>query len=268
MLASCSMFQQKQREGVAVELNGQSLTFTELDAITRSATSSADSAAMVEAYIYQWAADILEYVEARDRADAEIEKLVEDYRRSLYVHAYEQKLVARHRPKQWPDSLVERIYNEQKAQLKLHESVVKGVMLIVPKGTPKLEHVKGWLNNLSEANIEKIEKYAFQYATGYEYFPNQWRPINHILLRLPLETNTLEERIGRNRQVVLEDSVSVYILQVSDKHLSGETMPMDYARENIEQILCNEWQIGFMENERRSLYDDAVRYNKLKRYEK
>lgn len=268
-LVGCSKWQHRPSAGIAVELNGQSLTFADLDEITRSATSSEDSAAMADAYIYQWATDILEYAEARDRASSEIERLVEDYRRSLYIHAYEQKMIARHRPKAWPDSVVENVYAQHQDQLRLHESIVKGVLLIVPQGTPKIDQMKTWMGRLTDANIEKIEKYAFQYATGYEYFPTQWRSINQILLRLPLETNILEEHISHNKQqIVLEDTTSVYVLQITDKRLSGDVMPLEYARENIEQILINNWQIGFLKNERKSLYDDAVRFNKLKRYER
>jgi len=268
MLAGCTWVQPKHQDGVAVELDGRSLSFAELDDITRSATSPADSAQMAETYIYQWATDILEYDEARDRANEDIERLVEDYRRSLYIHDYEQKLIARHQPKQWPDSVVENIYAQQQNHLRLRESIVKGVLLVVPQGAPKINYLKNWLGHLTDANIEKIEKYAFQYASGYEYFPNQWRSINQIIMHLPLQTNTLEERLTRGGQIVMEDSMSVYILQVTDKRMSGEIMPLDYAREDIQQILLNDWQVGFMKNERRSMYDKAVRFNKLKRYER
>jgi len=267
MLASCSLWQPKHREGVVAEVNGQSLTCAELAEITRAATSSEDSAVMAEAYIYQWAADILEYAEARDRANEEIDRLVEDYRRSLYIHAYEQKIVARHRPKQWADTLVERIYKQQQSQLRLTESIVKGVLVIVPKGTPKIDQLKSWLYKLTDANIEKIEKYAFQYATGYEYFPAQWCSVNQVILRLPLESNILEERMDKNKQIVLEDSISVYVLQITDKCHSGDVMPIEYAREKIEQILFTQWQVEYMQEERKKMYEEALRFNKLKRYE-
>jgi len=268
MLASCSQWQSKHREGVAVELNGQALTFEQLDEIARSAQTSEDSAAMVNAYIYQWATDILEYEEARDREAADLEQLVEDYRRTLYIHEYEQKLVARHQPKQWPDSVVERVYEAQKEHMLLKESIVKGVLLIVPQGAPKIANLKSWLSKLNEANIEKVEKYAFQYATGYEYFPTQWRTSTQIILRLPLETNMLDERLSKNSQITVEDSTSVYILQIIDKRLSGDIMPLDLARENINQWLLNDWKIAFLKNERQQLFDEAVRYDKLKRYDK
>jgi len=268
MLASCSMLEKKHREGVAVELNGQTLSYEQLDEITRSALTSEDSAALVDAYIYQWATDILEYAEAKDRASEELEQLVEDYRRTLYIHAYEQKLIARHQPSVFPDSVVERVYAQHKDHMRLKESIVQGVLLIVPQGAPKIDHLRSWLQKLNDANIEKIEKYAFQYASGYEYFPNQWRSSTQIILRLPLETNTLDEKLGKQSQIVVEDSTSVYILQVTDKCLSGDIMPLDYAQESIQQMLLNDWKIGFMKNERQELYDNALRRDKLKRYDK
>jgi len=268
MLAGCSMWQPKHREGVAVELNGQELTFTQLDEITRNAQSTEDSAARADAYIFQWASDILEYTEAQDRASADLESLVEDYRRTLYIHEYEQKMVARHQPKNWPDSLVERIYEQQKEQMRLKETILKGVLLVVPQGTPKIAQMKSWLTHLTDDNIEKIEKYAFQYATGYEYFPTQWYTSNQIILRLPLQNNFLEEKLSKNNQIVIEDSTSVYVLQITDKRLVGDIMPIECARENIEQLLLNDWKINFLKKERQQLFDAAQRYDKLKRYER
>jgi len=268
MLASCTLWQPKHREGVAVELNGQTLTFEQLDEITRSAQSSEDSTAMANAYIYQWATDILEYAEARDRASVELDQLVEDYRRTLYIHSYEQNLVTRYQPASFPDSVVEHIYEQCKEHMRLQESLVKGVLLVVPQNTPKIDHLKSWLKNLNDQNIEKIEKYAFQYASGYEYFPHQWYSTTQIILRLPLETNILDERLNKQSQIVVEDSTSVYVLQITDKRLTGDIVPLEYAREDIHQMLLNDWKIEFLKNERQQLYDEAVRYDKLKRYDK
>lgn len=266
-LASCSLVQTDPRESVVAEVNGQTLTQEQLAMVTASAANAEDSAAMADTYIRQWATQILEYDEARDRADAEIEKMVEDYRRSLYVHEYEQRLVSRHQPKEWPDSMVDAVYTTNREQLLLREPIVKGVLLVVPQGAPKINYLKMWLKKLDGKNIEKIEKYAFQYATGYEYFPNEWRSANQIILRMPMETDMLSERMSGNNQVVLEDSSAVYILQVTDKRFVGDVMPKDYAKERIGQILLSHWQVGYLQQKRNDLYNEAVRFNKLKLYE-
>lgn len=267
-LTSCRWFDRQQTDGVVVSLKDKMLTEEELYAVTKNATTPEDSAQMAEAYIRQWSIRLLEYDEARDRADEEIERLVEDYRHSLYVHAYEQKLVSRHCPKHWPDTTVQRVYAENEERLRLREGIIRGVLLVVPQGAPNINKLQYWLTKLNDANIEKVEKYAYQYASGYEYFPNEWRPTNQVLLYLPVETDVFSKQISQRSQIVVEDSTSVYILQLTDKRMPGDLMPMEYAQETINEILRNQWQISFLEEYRNDLYKEAIRFNKLKRYEK
>lgn len=264
-LSACSVFHKQQIEGVVAEVDGQYLTCAELDDITR---GMADSAAVADAYIRQWATQIIEYSEAKDRASNELEAMVDDYRRSLYIHEYEQRLVTKYSPQVWQDSVVAAFYEQHQSRFVLRDNIVQGVLLIMPLKTPQLPNLKKWLTDLDEKNTEKIEKYAYRYASGYEYFPNEWKTTNQIALRLPIEPETLQHQMKRTNQIVLEDSISVYVLQLTDKHFIGEKMPLSYAREEIEQVLLNRWKVTFLQQRREELYKDAIRYNKLKIYEK
>lgn len=264
-LSACSLFYKKQVEGVAAEVNGQYLTYDELDEVTRDVE---DSAAVADAYIRHWATQILEYADAKDRTSEQLEVMVEDYRRSLYIHEYEQRMVAKYRPRAWHDSVVADFYEQQQSRFILRDNIVQGVFLVVPIKTPQLANLKKWLTNLDEKNTEKIEKYAYRYATGYEYFPNEWKTTNQITLRLPIESESLQQEMRHSNQIVVEDSTSVYVLQITDKHFIGEKMPLSYAREEIEEVLLNRWKVTFLQQRREELYKDALLYNKLKLYEK
>ena len=267
MLASCSLIPTEHRENVVAELNGHRLLQSELDQVVSSAQDAEDSIVMADNYIRQWATNILLYDEAQSRTSAELEALVAEYKRSLYVHEYEQRLVAKYQPKEWPDTLVQQVYETYQNRLQLRENIVQGVFMVVPKGTPQLDKLRTWLKKLTEQNVDKIEKYAFQYASGYELFPNEWKTVNQVLLFMPIEAENLEKQLHTKQQIEIEDSTSVYLLQVTDKHFVGETMPIEYARSAIEQILLNQWQVSYLEQNRNDLYDEAVRFNKLKRYE-
>ncbi|MCQ2311107.1 MAG: hypothetical protein MJZ64_05090 [Paludibacteraceae bacterium] len=266
-MSACGLLEKRQYDNVAAEVNGHQLTFAQLDEITQNAESAEDSAQMAETYIRQWATQILEYDEARDRETEEMKQLVEDYKRSLYVHVHEEKMVSRYCPKEWPDSVVAQVYAANQNRLRLRESIVKGVLVVVPKGTPKIDYLKKWMTKLNDANIEKIEKYAYQYASGYEYFPEEWYATNQLLLRLPIENDIFNQHLSKHSQIVMEDSTSVYILQVTDKRMSGEVMPREYAKGAIGQILVSKWQVDYLKKYRTKLYDEAVRFNKVKRYE-
>ena len=262
VLSGCQWFEQKRMTGVAVALNGQYLYQSTLDSLSFG-LSSEDSARVVEQYVKQWAKDILEYERAKGAADKAIEALVEDYRRSLYVHAYEQELVERRMPKQVADSVVEQIYAAHPEKFELRESLAKGVLIVVPNGAPNMKKLRGWLTDLNEENLENIEKFAYNYAIGYELFTDQWRTAQQLLMSMPFERDELNRLLRSKQQIELQDSLSTYILQVTDKRMAGEPMPIEYARPEIEKAVLSQRRVQFLQEERERLYGDGVKYNNI-----
>ena len=265
-LSGCNGFHHKHLLGTAVELNGHLLYWETLDSLT-AGLAAEDSAKVASTYIRQWATDILEYDKAKDMDHNEIEALVEDYRRSLYVHAYETRLVEHRMPTQVADTLVEQIYQAHTGQFILKEGILKGLLLVVPQNAPHLKRLRQWLTNPDE-NIEDIEKYAYRYATGYELFTDQWRTAQQVLLHIPFEKDELNSLLKQKTQIEVTDSTSLYILRITEKHIAGEPMPIDYARPEIEKKVLSLRQVDFLKEERKRLYDDAVLFKKIQFYEK
>ncbi len=268
IMVGCTLFERQRKSGIVVECNGHSLTQVEIAALTNGLRSE-DSARVAEAYIRQWAEDLLEYDAAKKVESKEIERMVEDYRRSLYVHEYEENLIAQRMPKHVEDSLVRAFYATHSSRFVLDETIVKGMLLVVPLGAPNMDELKRQMAKpFDDENLEQIEKYAYNYATGYELFLEEWKNSRQILLRMPLSDANLQKQLNQKRQIVMEDSVNTYLLQVTDVHMKGTEMPLDYARTKIEQILLNERRVEFLEQERDKLYHKALQQNKLIRYEK
>lgn len=268
IMVGCTLFEQQRKSGIVVECNGHSLTQVEIAALTNGLRSE-DSARVAEAYIRQWAENLLEYDAAKKVESKEIERMVEDYRRSLYVHEYEENLIAQRMPKHVEDSLVMAFYATHSSRFVLDETIVKGMLLVVPLGAPNMDELKRQMAKpFDDENLEQIEKYAYNYATGYELFLEEWKNSRQILLRMPLSDANLQKQLNQKRQIVMEDSVNTYLLQVTDVHMKGTEMPLDYARTKIEQILLNERRVEFLEQERDKLYHKALQQNKLIRYEK
>ena len=266
VLSGCQWFEQKRMTGVAVALNGQYLYQSTLDSLSFG-LSSEDSARVVEQYVKQWAKDLLVYDRAKGAADKAIEALVEDYRRSLYVHAFEQELVERRMPKQVADSIVEQIYAAHPEKFELRESIAKGVLIVVPNGAPNMKKLRGWLTDLNEDNLENIEKFAYNYAVGYELFTDQWRTAQQLLLTMPFEQDEVDRLLRSKQQIELQDSLSTYILQVTDKQMAGEPMPIEYARPEIEKAVLSQRRVQFLQEERERLYEDALRHKKIQFFE-
>ena len=268
LLVGCSRLDVKRLQGVVAECNGESLLATEIEALTLG-LSAADSALVAEQYIHQWAINQLMKDVIRGNQNKEIERLVAEYRRSLYQHEWEQHLVARRMSQHVEDSVVLAYYEANKHHFVLRETILRGVLLVVPNGAPSMDQLKRYIvEPQDEEHIEWVEKYAYQYASGYELFLDEWKTANQILLRMPFEEDNLQKQLKQQRQITMQDSLNNYILQVVDVYVKGEQMPIDYARKEIEKIILSQRQVDFIESERANLYNNAIQSGKLKRYEK
>lgn len=263
LLGSCTALEKQQKVGAAVEVNGQYLYRSTLDSLTVG-LSSEDSLRMVQQYISQWTKDVLEYDKAKARTKSDLEKLVEEYRRALYVQAYEQQLIERHMPKAVPDSVVTQVYEQMPNRFLLDESIVKGILVVVPKDARDIAKLRGWM---AKEKLDEIEKYAYQNASGYELFADKWLTMTDLLAHIPAERAEMENMLKAKNQIEVTDSLKTYVLQVTEKHLRGEQMPMEYARPEIEKIVLYERQVDFLNKEREKLYNEAIQDQKIKFYE-
>lgn len=268
LLVGCDRLDLKRLQGVVAECNGESLLATEIEALTLG-LSAEDSAQVAEQYVRQWAINLLMKDVIRGNQNKEIERLVAEYRRSLYQHEWEQHLVARRMSQHVEDSVVLAYYEANKHHFVLRETILRGVLLVVPNGAPSMDQLKRYIvEPQDEEHIEWVEKYAYQYASGYELFLDEWKTANQILLRMPFEEDNLQKQLKQQRQITMQDSLNSYILQVVDVYVKGEQMPIDYARKEIEKIILSQRQVDFIESERENLYNNAIQSGKLKRYEK
>ena len=277
LLCGCQVLEKKQQVGAVAELNGQYLYRSTLDSLTLGLNSE-DSLRVVQLFIRQWAQDILLYDNSTARTHQEIEQMVSEYRRTLYAQAYEDRLVERRMPKSIPDSAVQAIYDRMPDRFILDESIVKGVLLVVPNDAPNLSKVKQWLlkigterqerkerkNSKATNVLDDIEKYVYQNASGYELFTDQWTTVTALTRQMPVERADLETKLKYGNRIEISDSTQTFILQVTEKHMRGEKMPVEYARPQIEKIILNARRVEFLRKERERLYNDAVQEKKIK----
>ena len=84
---------------------------------------------------------------------------------------------------------------------------------------------------------------------------------------VPIERADLESRLKGSNHIEVADSSKIYLLQITDKNMRGEAMPVEYARPQIEQIILNARRVEFMRKERERLYNEAIQERKIHFYE-
>ena len=95
LCAACSEQHDHKGWTPLVELDGNFLYREDLQSVLPAGLSKDDSLLFAEHYIRNWVEDILLYDKAQSNIpnNGEIDKLVENYRKALIMHTYQQALI-------------------------------------------------------------------------------------------------------------------------------------------------------------------------------
>ncbi len=249
-----------------VEIDGNYLYYEDLQTALPAGLSKDDSLLFAEHYIQSWAEDVLLSSKAASNIpnNAEIERLVSNYRKSLVLHSYQQQLISQKLSKDISEQELNEFYENNKDLFKLDYSLVKGLLLKVPLNAPRLNDVRKWYKSDSQESLDQLEKYSFQNAVKYEYFRDNWIPVSEISDLLPLSITDLEEQLDKNKNIELQDSLYRYFLAVNDYREKGGEEPLEFARGEAKEMLINIKQVDFMRQVKDDLYRQAVKRNKIK----
>lgn len=260
MVVGCYKHTPDQSRVPILEVEGKFLYHDQLESMLPPNISANDSVQLVESYIKKWVTDILLYEHAKRNVTnkAEIDKLLEDYRKSLIIHQYQQNLVQqRLLTKPTEDELLN-FYEYSKDQLRLKECVLKGVLLVLPAGAPKISDVKKWVRTGDMKSLELIEKYSLQHGLSYDYFPDRWVGTTEILKKIPVTEESLMQELYANRFFETQDSLKHYMLKVDSIKRIGDIEPFEIGKDKITNFIMNQRQAEFISNFEDELYDDAV----------
>lgn len=258
---SCSYIEQyikeRESEGIIASIQDKHLYKEDIEKIVPQGTSSADSALIVDSYIRRWATDILILENAKRNVSnqAEINKMVDDYRRTLTIHYYKQEMVNK-KVKMPSDYETTVFYNDHKELFALKQPIIKGAVIKIPNNI-KSEKIERKFKNLTE-NIEDIEKYALQYAKEYVLFTEYWQPINSVI-----NTETSNLKINKPGFYEEQDSLNLTLINVMEYINQGEIAPIEMVMEEARTILYNQQKMEFLENFGNEIYNYAIKHNQI-----
>lgn len=262
-LSSCTKNATIQQKGTLVKVNERTLTKEDVLSVLPKNISSADSLLWAESYIKQWVKDNLVYDVALqnlgDENRAEIDRLVDSYRRSLVRYRYQEQLVHERLSANITDEEKRNFYDENQDQFELDHSLIKGLFLKIPIDAPNLDEVKKWYRSTSEASIEKIEKYSVQNAVVYDYFYDKWVSFDEVFVNIPIQVTNENEFLRTHSFVETADSSYCYLLNIEEYVAKGKIAPFEYASTQISDMLVNQRKVQFLKNFEEELYNDAIR---------
>ena len=261
LLTGCKWLETQHTGDIVAQVNDKVLYENDIRQLVPIGTSPEDSIRIVYQYIQQWATNQLLYQKAVQNSDKkdEIETMVQDYRRLLYVHEYEQNLLQRRISDTIPDDSVRAYYNAHREIFRLKDNIVKGIFIIIPQSSKDASRLIEWMRNPTQENLRKIDLFAYEKSLGYNNFVENWQNFNEIKLRMPLQTVDDTEWLRQNSFIILEDTAKTYLLRLTDKLFIDDKMPFEIAKPEIINVMENGLQISTLRRIEQELYYDGVR---------
>lgn len=270
LLAACGGETDHRGKTPLVEVDGAFLYKEDLKASMPIGLSKADSALFTENYIRKWVEDVLLYEKAESNvSDAgRIETLVQNYRKSLIMHDYQQHLVEQMLTSELSDEELKQFYENNKPLFRVDETLIKGLYIKVPQTASGISRIRRWYQSKDEESVDRLEKYSLSNAVDYIYFYDRWMPASVLLAKLPRKFKDAERYLEQNRHIELKDSAYYYFLHVDDILKRGQEKTFDAARDEVKKALGNLKQTEFMRQVRTDLYQTAERQERIKYYYK
>ena len=227
--------------------------------------SNADSTLFVERYIRNWIQDILFYQNAiRNIPDTKsIDRLVDGYRRSLFEHEYQRRLIEQKFSSEITDNEIEQFYIDNQRLFILDESLVKGLFIKISNRSHDLQDIRKLYTQMDDASFEEIEKYCVRNAARCDFFYDNWHTVAELEVMLPAMDKPLETILKDSCGYEFKDDEYIYLLNVSDFVLKGGIEPLDHARARIRGLLINSNEVAYIRKIKEDLYDAALEKNRI-----
>ncbi len=249
-----------------VEVSGEFLYKEDLQAALPLNISKDDSVLFAEHYIRNWIEDALLFDKAEGNIpdNDKISKLVENYRRALIMHTYQEQLVNQKLANDISEEEINAYYEKNKELFRLDNPLVKGLFIKVPLSSPDLGNVRVWYRKNNQDVIEKLEKYSLRNAVSYDYFYDRWTSVPDVAAKIPLKVlDTDANYLDKNRNVEVKDTAFCYFLHIEDFLGKDKQKPLDFARDEIKEILINLKRVEFINKVKEDLYQRASDRNKI-----
>ena len=248
-----------------VKVGEEFLYKEDLNAASPAGLSGPDSAVFARHFIEEWVKNALVYEKARKNIPNNdvVDELVENYRKSLLVHAYQQNLVEQKLAENIPDEEVKAYYEANRDLFVAGQPLMKGIFIKVPLNAAEVGKVRRCYTKNSSEDVEFLEKYSFQHAVDYNYVYDRWLPLHDVVAKLPLSVSDAEARLKQEGHIELKDSANYYFLNVDSFLPAGEVEPYEYAYKTAKEMLVNLKRISFIGEVKSSLYNEALKEKRI-----
>jgi hypothetical protein len=269
VLTIFSACKNSESKDVIAEYKGSQLLKSEIPSELFDEKNSGDSSARLKQFVEKWIENQIIVQAAEETLSEEEknkEKLINDYRNSLLVFEYHQKMAQNQMDTSVSEQEIQNYFNDNLGNYLLRKNIVKIKYLKISKTVADVNKIKKLIQNSSKENDALLLKYAEDKADNF-YLDSNWLFLDDITKEIPLNENYNQQRfLANNKYIQLEENNILYILYIIDFKIKNSVSPIEFEKEKIKDILLYQRKLKYLKDLEKNLIKNAKEKGDIKYY--
>lgn len=270
MLASCRTISRFLHDDeIVAEVDGVMLYRSDLDNVLPAGLPQEDSVRLAAQYINSWASDqvFIGIAEQQlSKAEKDVTKELEAYRKALLKYRYEQLYVNERLDTAVSEDKVQQYYEEHLDEFVLERPVVKTRFLSISSKSPMKDKIKKKMSSSESSDVLEADSLAYTAALKFMTWDGKWVDINALSSEFGLDQATLLSKRKGNWVEHIDTTGILNVAYIEAFKDKGEMAPVEYCTPVIKDMIVSVRKQELILSLEQNLLEDARLNGKYKTY--
>lgn len=252
---------------ILAEYKGKYLYKTDIPDDILNKFREGDSTGLLKSYVDKWLeSQVMVAVAENSLTDEEKnkDKLIEDYRNSLLIYEYQQKLMKEKLDTAVTEQEINAFYNENINTFQLRKNIVKIRYVKIGSQNSGVNKIKRLIQSNDGSGSAELKTLAEKEADNF-YLDSTWLYLDDITKEIPLDANYDQQRfLSNNKYIQIEEKNVLYLVYIMDFRIKNAISPLEFEREKIKDIILYRRKLEFLKATQKSVFDGAVKSGDIK----
>lgn len=243
------------------KVNEKQLYLSEIKSLLTDFESEKDSLTFVKNWIESWAKEQLLVQQAQENLTSElieVEQQMDDYYNSLLIYHYQKAMVEQKMDTNVYKHEIQQYFDEHKKEFVLNEPIVQMIYVKISNDAPKISKLKKWYQSSKEEDRLFLEEYCYQFAQSFNLNDTSWVYLSDVLELMPSEITNIDLTLKKNRNLILNDSLSTYFIHIKEVKQKEDLSPLIMVKDRVKNIILNKRKLAFLKSIKYDIYTNAL----------
>jgi hypothetical protein len=229
-------------------------------------SSAEDSSALANAFIMQWVRNEVLANKAQQNLtedEKNVESLIEEYRNSLLIYRYQEKLLQERLDTIVSESEMLDYFNQHQDNFQLNRNIVRLIFVKIAKEKKGLRKIQRLLKENNLDDRQELLSNCMMEAEKYYLDDEVWLEFDEVKKELPLQSYHDEHFLKNNKNLQVNEGDFVYLINIIDYRTQNSASVFDFERDKIRNLILQKRKNELLQKMQNDLLKDAELSNSI-----